>query len=44
LVVASKQNTRSRADFLWIPDQDSGNGQCYAFVEKRDRAGRGELQ
>lgn len=44
LVVASKQNTRSRADFLWIPDQDSGNGQCYAFVEKRERAGRGESQ
>lgn len=42
LVVASKQNTRSRADFLWIPDQDSGNGQCYAFVEKKERVGRDE--
>ena len=42
LVVASKQNTRSRADFLWIADQDSGNGQCYSFVEKKERVERGE--
>ncbi|NMC99812.1 MAG: hypothetical protein GYA62_08840 [Bacteroidales bacterium] len=36
LTVATRSNTRQRHDFLWIPDDETGNGSAYSYIQSKE--------